>query len=181
MNYKTGKTRAIKIFWILLAVFWMAIIFRFSGQKAQVSSEISSSLSYRLAKQAEGWFSFGWGEETLLHYANIWEHPLRKIAHMTEYAILAGLFLGNFYQYKIKRKYFLAWIFATCYACTDEFHQLFVEGRSGQAGDVCIDSAGAFLGLCIMYLALLLFQRLSQKRRERINKSEKEVTDNGRT
>lgn len=169
MNYKTGKTRAIKIFWILLAVFWMAVIFRFSGQRAQVSSEISGSLSYRLAGRVSEWCSFGWGEETLLRYADLWEHPLRKAAHMTEYAILAGLFLGNFFQYSIRRKYFPAWLCSTCYAATDEFHQLFVEGRSGQVTDVCIDSIGALLGLCVIYLMLLLVQRLSQKRQGKIN------------
>lgn len=165
MNYKTGKNRAIKIIWIAAAVFWMALIFRFSSQRAQVSGELSGSLSYRLAGQASEWFSFGWSEETLLHYGKIWEHPLRKAAHMAEYAVLSLLFLGNFSQYKItrKRKYLLAWICATGYAATDEFHQLFVEGRSGQVSDVCIDSAGAFVGLCFMYLVLLMLYTVLHK------------------
>lgn len=29
------------------------------------------------------------------------------------------------------------------YACTDEYHQLFVPGRSGQLRDVMIDAVGA--------------------------------------
>ncbi|MCM1256470.1 MAG: VanZ family protein [Roseburia sp.] len=162
MNYKTGKARAIKFIWILAAVLWMALIFRYSGQRAQVSSELSGSLSYRLAGRVSEWFSLGLGEETLMHYGEIWEHPLRKAAHMTEYAILSALFFGNFYQYTTtyQRKYFLAWICATCYAATDEFHQLFVEGRSGQITDVCIDSAGAFVGLCFVYLVLWMLNNV---------------------
>lgn len=42
-----------------------------------------------------------------------------------------------------------AWITGTLYACTDEFHQLFVEGRSGELRDVCIDAAGVILGIAI--------------------------------
>lgn len=166
MKFKREKTKVIKIIWLMLAVFWMALIFRFSGQKAQVSGELSGSLSYRMAERATEWFSFGWGEEELSHYASVWEHPLRKAAHMTEYAILAVLFLGNFFQYRhtYKRKFLLAWICAACYAATDEFHQLFVEGRSGQLKDVCIDSAGAFLGLCGVYVIIRLFSRLSKDR-----------------
>ena len=166
MKLKTGKARAIKILWLILAVLWMGLIFRFSGQRAQVSSELSGSISYRMAVRAEEWFSFGWEEDALLQYTKAWEHPLRKIAHMTEYAILAVLFLGNFFQYPstYKRKYLLAWICAAGYAATDEFHQLFVEGRSGQVSDVCIDSAGAFFGLCAVCVLLKLFSGLSNDR-----------------
>lgn len=166
MKFKREKEKGIKIIWLILAVFWMALIFRFSGQRAQVSGELSSSISYRLAERAEEWFSFGWGEEKLSHYANVWEHPLRKAAHMTEYAVLAVIFLGNFFQYRCtyRRRFLLAWISAACYAATDEFHQLFVEGRSGQIRDVCIDSAGAFFGLCAVYVIIELFSRLSKDR-----------------
>lgn len=163
MKFKREKAKAIKILWLLLAVFWMALIFRFSGQRAQVSGELSGSISYRMAERAEEWFSFGWGEDELLHYGAAWEYPLRKAAHMTEYGILAIIFLGNFSQYPFtfRKKYFLAWICAACYAATDEFHQLFVEGRSGQISDVCIDSAGAFLGLFAVYVLIKLFSGLS--------------------
>src|SRR5699024_10707519 len=36
------------------------------------------------------------------------------------------------------------------YACTDEFHQLFVSGRSGQLSDVFIDTIGGSIGLSII-------------------------------
>ena len=75
MKLKTGKARAIKILWLILAVLWMGLIFRFSGQRAQVSSELSGSISYRMAVRAEEWFSFGWEEDALLQYAKAWERP----------------------------------------------------------------------------------------------------------
>jgi VanZ family protein len=44
------------------------------------------------------------------------------------------------------------------YAASDEFHQLFVPGRSGEVKDVLIDSAGAVTGALLFYLALRLYE-----------------------
>ena len=38
------------------------------------------------------------------------------------------------------------------YASLDEIHQLFIEGRSGQVIDVCIDTIGVALGICSFML-----------------------------
>lgn len=37
-------------------------------------------------------------------------------------------------------------------ASFDEIHQLFIEGRSGQVIDVCIDTIGIALGICSFML-----------------------------
>lgn len=76
------------------------------------------------------------------------EFPVRKVAHMTEYAILALLLLGMITKDRITRKQLLAVIcLVAAYAATDEYHQLFVPGRSGQVRDVVIDTVGGTLGL----------------------------------
>lgn len=139
--------------WILAAMVWMVLIFWFSNQKAETSSEISGSLTYRMAERVNDTLHLDWDEDTLVQYAKKWEHPVRKAAHMTEYAIFAWILFGNFILYpKTKeKKYRLAEAGAVCYAATDEFHQLFIEGRSGQITDVCIDGIGALLGLLLLW------------------------------
>ncbi len=144
--------------WFAVLVFWMALIFHFSNQRAAESAEISGSFSYRIVSGVRNVLSADWEEETV---AAVWlEHPLRKAAHMTEYAVLAWICLGNCMQYLLlrKKRYVWAWLAASCYAATDEFHQLFIEGRSGEIRDVAIDSMGALLGL------LLLWKILNRKR-----------------
>lgn len=139
--------------WFAVLVFWMALIFHFSGQKAAESAEISSSFSYRIVSGVRNVLSADWEEETV-EAAAVWlEHPLRKAAHMTEYAVLAWICLGNCMQYPFlrKKRYVWAWLAASCYAVTDEFHQLFIEGRSGEIRDVAIDSMGALLGLLLLW------------------------------
>ena len=76
-----------------------------------------------------------------------WDLVLRKLAHMTEYAVLALLLLRATGSY--------AWAFAAtfAYACTDEFHQTFVRGRHGSPVDVAIDALGALIGLTLWHRA----------------------------
>lgn len=71
---------------------------------------------------------------------------------MTEYAILAVLLLGILAG-EYMEGCIVIWsvILAALYASTDEFHQLFVPGRSGQFRDVLIDSCGAAAGTLIVY------------------------------
>ena len=38
------------------------------------------------------------------------------------------------------------------YACTDEFHQLFMDGRAGQFKDVLIDTAGGSTGILLWHV-----------------------------
>lgn len=48
----------------------------------------------------------------------------------------------------------LAILASALYACTDEFHQLFVPGRTGQIFDVLVDTLGATFG-CLLVLGIL--------------------------
>jgi VanZ family protein len=50
----------------------------------------------------------------------------------------------------------LCLLVAALYASTDEFHQLFVEGRAGRFTDVLIDSSGALTALIILFVLLNL-------------------------
>ena len=75
---------------------------------------------------------------------------VRKCAHMTEYAILAFLIYKTIVH--IEKSLVKSFIFTFLYACTDEFHQLFIAGRAGQFRDVCIDSTGALIMILIIYI-----------------------------
>ena len=53
------------------------------------------------------------------------------------------------------------------YAASDEIHQLFVPGRSGEVRDVMIDFSGAVLGIALSMLVFLLICRIKKKRTEK--------------
>ncbi|MBC8120438.1 MAG: VanZ family protein [Gemmatimonadaceae bacterium] len=72
----------------------------------------------------------------------------RKIAHLTEYAILAVLCrkAGG----PSRRSFVMAALIALTFAVTDEWHQVFVPGRGANPLDVMVDAAGIFLALWLM-------------------------------
>jgi len=78
---------------------------------------------------------------------NQWDFVLRKLAHITEYAILTWLLIRALKEYQLTNKQiiFLAISLAVLYALSDEYHQTFILGRQGTLRDVLIDSSGIFL------------------------------------
>jgi VanZ family protein len=70
----------------------------------------------------------------------------RKLVHFAEYALLCFLWWRVFsYGLPARRAVLLAFLVASAYAATDEYHQTFVDGRHGTPVDWAIDSAGAAL------------------------------------
>ena len=145
---------------------WMTVIFLFSHQPAVTSSEISGGVSLGLVGRLDALFHLGLPEETLEKMGRIIEYPVRKAAHMSEYAILGMLAFAFFktMEFGGRWHYRGAWFFALCYAATDEFHQLFVAGRSGRLSDVCIDSVGAALGLLFLFLIEKIWRKHCEKK-----------------
>ena len=45
------------------------------------------------------------------------------------------------------------------YAGSDEYHQTFVDGRTGQFSDVLIDTAGSIVGASIYSLGYLVYKK----------------------
>jgi len=82
-----------------------------------------------------------------------WDLLLKKGAHMAGYAILLWLLWRAIHkQTCFSWPLGLAWLLAVLYAASDEFHQTFVPGRNGWAGDVVVDSVGASLALLGIWL-----------------------------
>jgi VanZ family protein len=68
----------------------------------------------------------------------------RKLIHFAEYALLCFLWWRALATVTSPRRAaVLAFLIASGYAVSDEFHQTFVEGRHGSPLDWLIDSAGA--------------------------------------
>jgi VanZ family protein len=83
---------------------------------------------------------------------------IRKLGHLTEYAILALLIwrLINHYQFRtlhprLEIQAIQAWVLATIYAVTDEYHQSFYRSRFASPWDVAIDATGAMIALVAVW------------------------------
>ena len=129
----------------ILCIFWMLFIFYMSAQVADDSQAMSNEVIYLISS------IFHLGLEDSMSIWSAISFIIRKMAHMGEYAILAILFYLYGCEAGWKDVWLYAFIGATIYACTDEFHQLYVIGRSGEIRDVLVDTIGAMIGLGIFY------------------------------
>ena len=80
---------------------------------------------------------------------------LRKCAHASIYFILAILLIIAYYYTTNKKINIICIktiIICFIYAITDEYHQTFIIGRTGQFSDVLIDTIGALLGVFLFYI-----------------------------
>ena len=161
----------------ILCIIWMLVIFWFSAQVADDSQEMSDFFVHLL----DAVFSLDIMRNEIIR--DMTSFLVRKAAHMSEYAVLAILFGLTIREYK-KEPWLLLALAATAdgiaglflaraataaYAATDEFHQLFVPGRSGQLKDVLIDTAGGALGLVLLALILYLKRRRKMKETEKLS------------
>jgi VanZ family protein len=77
---------------------------------------------------------------------------VKKGGHALGYGLLALTYLHGLKGESseiVPRQLFVAWLLATLYSATDEFHQSFVPGRHPAVTDVIIDSVGAVLAVLL--------------------------------
>lgn len=142
----------------VLAIVWMCIIFAFSAQTKEESGAVSNSFAYQMVSSTSFFFHLDLSDARVKEIADAIEGFVRKAAHMTEYGVLSVLlflWLGQ-WEMSLLRRGATASGAAAVYAATDEIHQLFVAGRAGRFSDVCIDSAGAVLGVVVFVVIVKL-------------------------
>ena len=140
-----------RIIFTTLTIMWMIVIFLFSNQKSIQSNDYSNSLIKNTIVNIYKIFEPNPTVEQIEEIIDIWDYPVRKTAHLTEYFILGILLYLTFSLYNIKNYYIMV-LFGFLYAYFDEIHQLFVVGRDGNFKDVLIDTIGISLAIYIMYL-----------------------------
>lgn len=151
-----------KTIFAVLLVLWMGFIFSMSSENAEKSSNTSGQ-TIRVVLSAVPEFEKQ-PEEVKVNIVEEFQFITRKSAHFIGYMILGSLASGLILQYEnINKKYPLAFLICVIYAISDEIHQLFVPGRSGQVRDVLIDSAGSLLGIIIVMTFEKLLIKFNKK------------------
>ena len=160
--HEEAKSNKVRIH-IIITLIVMLIIFVHSAMPGDVSGSESSFFAELLSAIT------GLSFQTA-------QFVVRKAAHFTVFTILGICLTVNFNDYKAQDELvrkdmtqakaviwdhplLAAWITGTLYAATDEFHQLFVEGRSCEFRDACIDAAGVAFGIAIA----VMFKKVKSK------------------
>lgn len=138
--------KKIKVVWCILSVALMALIFFFSHQTADVSSDTSGPLARLLAKVLSLIFK-GRAYETVLW---VCQWIVRKSAHFILFAFL-GVCVYNTLNFGTRKsRVVIAVIICILYAISDEIHQICIPGRAGRIGDVLIDGTGSISAIAIL-------------------------------
>src|ERR1700736_3636012 len=137
------KARRFVRYW-MPAILWTTIIFL--GSTDMLSAEHTSRFLVPFLRWIDPQIS--------LAALNAIQVGVRKVGHLTEYAILAMLLWralrsGTRWQMKMSILFLVAALACAIFAASDEFHQSFVPSRTASPTDVMIDIRGALIGLAI--------------------------------
>lgn len=135
-----SKLKAKKLLSIFCLTIFVGSAFYFSSQPASISKLQSGHIL------------------SLLHdlgFESLTMHMVRKLAHITLFAGLAGaLALVLSYNVKGLKLWASSFIIATALGGLNEVHQMFVPGRGPQVIDVMINGSGALIGAGLTTLVI---------------------------
>ena len=91
---------------------------------------------------------------------------IRKTAHFLEFALLSFLvfLLAKCYNIKTGMCIFISLGYCLLFAMFDEWHQLSVEGRSGEIKDVLIDFCGSIAGSAFSWFVLYFCKKIKYRK-----------------
>lgn len=149
------------ISWILVII-WASVIFFMSSMDTNKSNkESKSAINQVIQKTVDTSSELGIidkvqvpTEKKKKETVEELNQPLRKVAHASEYCvftILLTIALSNS-GLKGKKIFIIALAICFIYACSDEYHQTFVKGRTGQFSDSLIDTLGGAIGVTLIFI-----------------------------
>ena len=136
----------IRILKIAFVLFWMILIFCFSLDTGEKSTKKSEGFMIHVTKLL---FRRECSQKEIEKYSTI----VRKTAHFVIYFCLGGslmILFQDFHSLTIRDILYTVLI-VFLYACTDEIHQTFIEGRTGSFIDVLIDTSGGLVSSLLFY------------------------------
>ncbi|NLG05910.1 MAG: VanZ family protein [Clostridia bacterium] len=132
----------------------LAVIFGFSAEPGPESGAASTLITTQIVHVADAILPGSLSEARQAEIIENLNPVIRKLAHMSEYAVLAGAFFYFLRERGLRRRlvFILSLVSTVVVAVGDEIHQLFVPGRDGALRDVGFDILGAVLLLTVVYL-----------------------------
>ncbi len=153
------NNRFLRYLFLTLSLAVMVVIFVLSSQDGNQSSSTSGSFSKWLAEVLQPILP----TEGITAIISV----IRKLAHVSIYALL-GIFVtlcvftfdfGHGWHYFV-----IPIIVCLLYACSDEMHQLFVDGRDGKVLDVFIDGIGFALSTLVCNLVRIIVDKVKARK-----------------
>lgn len=138
-----------------LMILCMAVIFGFSAQKSSENNSVSLMVTEKIISRVFRNYDIQsvQVQEYVLYSMHI---IIRKLAHFSLYYILGAVIYYTVFSVGkgIKTCFKFSLAIPFIYAVSDEFHQIFTDGRTARILDILIDSAGALCGSLTIFLII---------------------------
>ena len=138
-----------RIIYTTLLIIWMLIIFLFSNQNGNNSESTSNKVANFIIDVVEIITNKDISEDDRNSFVEDSRFIIRKTAHFTIYFVLGILTCLTLTSYQINNRIIFGIMFCLLYACSDEIHQMFSNGRTFKLLDILIDTVGASIGILI--------------------------------
>ena len=141
--------KAIKL---ILIIVCMITIFMFSSDNAEKSTKKSDGVIIKISELV---LNKKLTTKEKEHLTSKYITPVRKSAHFIIYFTLGLLVLSYIKEFTPNntKAFIISIEIVFLYALSDELHQLFVPGRSGEILDILIDTSGAVISN-IIYIGI---------------------------
>lgn len=142
--------------------YWLPVLFMIGAMYYASTDVFSGENTRNIVERIVLWFKPHTHEHTLMKI----NYLVRKLAHFTEYAVLAALL---FRAFRADSRLGWRWRWAAysfgmalIWALLDEFHQTFTHTRGGSIYDSLLDTSGALFMLTV--IALVNYRKKSEVR-----------------
>lgn len=146
--------KVFRILSVVLLVCWMILIFNLSAENAKTSSKTSGRIVDKvISLLVPDYEELDKPEQNEIREK--FQFVIRKTAHFTIYGILgilAYLSIATYKNIPLLFRLISPALVCLIYSVSDEIHQRFVPGRSGELRDVLIDFCGSLLGITAVFL-----------------------------
>ncbi len=150
-----------------MLLFTFYLIFSFSAEDGTTSKRTSEVISEFILNNFTDYKNMS--ETQAKEVLKATTKVIRKLAHYCIYIIVGMLLMGigyTFYNIGDGNKFLFSQGFGIVYATSDEIHQLFVDGRSGEIKDVMLDSFGVFTGILITIMIVKIYRIIKNKNKK---------------
>lgn len=146
--------------WTAASLICMLVIFMFSAQNSEKSTDLSNPLANKVFEVINDLFKIDKTEKFMDFLGML----VRKAAHIFIFFVLGFCVTNSVRQLIGNPRYIflISMCIGSLYAATDEIHQYFVPGRACMFRDWVIDTVGVLIGCCVFFLIKGISRRKTQ-------------------
>ena len=142
-----------KIISTILLIIWMVVIFLFSNEDATISQSKSDVIAKTTINTVSNITGKNYTNKEKNDFVVNSRFIIRKTAHFILYFVLGVLVYITFKSYNINKNIVLySILLCFIYAISDEFHQIFRNGRTFKVIDIAIDTMASSVSSSLIYI-----------------------------